>query len=88
MEKNWDFAWELITEHVAKAFLVSPDVVSVPAGLDGLRLQAHVFVFPGQRPYVHPVRHRTSDEAPRALTTELRGLRHGDGQAVEGIKGC
>ena len=27
MEKNWDFAWELLTEHVAKAFLVSPDVV-------------------------------------------------------------
>jgi hypothetical protein len=27
MEKNWDFAWELITEHVAKAFLVSPDVI-------------------------------------------------------------
>ncbi len=28
MEKNWDFAWDLITEHVAKAFLVSPDVVA------------------------------------------------------------
>ena len=27
MEKNWDFAWELITEHVAKVFLVSPDVI-------------------------------------------------------------
>jgi len=27
IEKNWDFAWELITDHVAKAFLVSPDVI-------------------------------------------------------------
>lgn len=27
MEKNWDFAWDLITEHIAKAFLVSPDVI-------------------------------------------------------------
>jgi hypothetical protein len=27
MQKNWDFAWELITQHVAKAFLVSPDVI-------------------------------------------------------------
>lgn len=26
-KKNSDFAWDLITEHVAKAFLVSPDVV-------------------------------------------------------------
>lgn len=27
MGKNWDFVWELITEHVAKAFLVSSDVI-------------------------------------------------------------
>ncbi|MEW6587503.1 MAG: ImmA/IrrE family metallo-endopeptidase [Nitrospirota bacterium] len=27
LEKNWDFAWELITEHVAKAFLVSSAVI-------------------------------------------------------------
>jgi hypothetical protein len=27
MEENWDFAWDLIIEHVAKAFLVSSDVI-------------------------------------------------------------
>jgi IrrE N-terminal-like domain len=37
MEKNWDFAWELITEHVAKAFLVSRDVVEKRAEKDGIK---------------------------------------------------
>lgn len=37
MEKNWDFAWELITEHVAKAFLVSPDVVEKRMEKDGAK---------------------------------------------------
>ncbi len=37
MEKNWDFAWELITEHVAKAFLVSPDVVEKRIEKDGIK---------------------------------------------------
>jgi len=27
MKKTWDLAWNLITAHVAKAFLVSPDVI-------------------------------------------------------------
>lgn len=27
MKKNYDFAWDLISEHVAKASLVSPDVI-------------------------------------------------------------
>lgn len=27
IDKTWDFASDLITEHVAKAFLVSPDVI-------------------------------------------------------------
>jgi hypothetical protein len=27
MKKNWDLAWNLITAQVAKAFLVSPDVI-------------------------------------------------------------
>src|SRR3990172_1395051 len=35
MEKNWDFAWDLITEHVAKAFLVSPDVIEKRLEKDG-----------------------------------------------------
>lgn len=37
MEKNWDFAWELITEHVAKAFLVSPDVIEKRMEKDGIK---------------------------------------------------
>jgi hypothetical protein len=37
MEKNWDFAWDLITEHVAKAFLVSPDVVEKRMEKDGVK---------------------------------------------------
>lgn len=37
MEKNWDFAWDLIIEHVAKAFLVSPDVVEKRVEKDGLK---------------------------------------------------
>jgi len=37
MEKNWDFAWELITEHVAKAFLVSPDVIEKRLEKDGVK---------------------------------------------------
>jgi hypothetical protein len=37
MEKNWDFAWDLITEHVAKAFLVSPDVVEKRMEKDGIK---------------------------------------------------
>jgi IrrE N-terminal-like domain len=37
MEKNWDFAWELITEHVAKAFLVSPDVIDKRLEKDGIK---------------------------------------------------
>lgn len=37
MENNWDFAWELITEHVAKAFLVSPDVVEKRMEKDGIK---------------------------------------------------
>jgi len=35
MEKNWDFAWELITEHVANAFLVSSDVIEKRLEKDG-----------------------------------------------------
>lgn len=37
MEKNWDFAWDLITEHVAKAFLVSPDVIEKRMEKDGIK---------------------------------------------------
>lgn len=37
MEKNWDFTWELITEHVAKVFLVSPDVVEKRMEKDGIK---------------------------------------------------
>ncbi len=37
MEKNADFAWELITEHVAKAFLVSPDVIEKRMEKDGIK---------------------------------------------------
>jgi hypothetical protein len=37
MEKNWDFPWELITEHVAKAFLVSPDVIEKRLEKDGIK---------------------------------------------------
>jgi hypothetical protein len=37
MEKNWDFAWELIIEHVAKAFLVSPDVIEKRVEKDGVK---------------------------------------------------
>jgi hypothetical protein len=37
MKKNWDFAWELITEHVAKAFLVSPDVIEKRMEKDGIK---------------------------------------------------
>jgi len=37
MEKNWDFAWDLITEHVAKAFLVSPDVIEKRLEKDGIK---------------------------------------------------
>jgi hypothetical protein len=37
MEKNWDFTWELIIEHVAKAFLVSPDVVEKRIEKDGIK---------------------------------------------------
>jgi hypothetical protein len=37
MEKNWDFSWELITEHVSKAFLVSPDVVEKRVEKDGIK---------------------------------------------------
>jgi hypothetical protein len=37
MEKNWDFAWELITEHVAKVFLVSPDVIEKRLGKDAVK---------------------------------------------------
>lgn len=37
MEKNWDFAWELITEHIAKAFLVSSDVIEKRMEKDGIR---------------------------------------------------
>lgn len=37
MEKNWDFAWDLITEHVAKAFLVSPDVIDKRVEKDGVK---------------------------------------------------
>ena len=37
MEKNWDFAWDLITEHVAKVFLVSPDVVEKRMEKDGIK---------------------------------------------------
>src|SRR4030043_885605 len=37
MEKNWDFAWELITEHVAKSFEVSPDVIEKRLEKDGIK---------------------------------------------------
>ena len=37
IEKNSDFAWELITEHVAKVFLVSPDVVEKRLEKDGIK---------------------------------------------------
>jgi hypothetical protein len=37
LEKNWDFAWELITEHVAKAFQVSPDVIEKRMEKDELK---------------------------------------------------
>jgi IrrE N-terminal-like domain len=37
MEKNWDFAWELITAHVAKAFLVSRDVIEKRVEKDGIK---------------------------------------------------
>ena len=37
MEKNWDFTWDLITEHVAKAFLVSPDVIEKRLEKDGIK---------------------------------------------------
>jgi hypothetical protein len=37
MEKNWDFAWDLIIEHVAKAFLVSPDVIEKRMEKDGIK---------------------------------------------------
>lgn len=37
MEKNWDFSWELITEHVAKDFLVSPDVIEKRLEKDGVK---------------------------------------------------
>ena len=37
IEKNFDFAWELITEHVAKAFLVSPDVIERRMVKDGIK---------------------------------------------------
>lgn len=37
MEKNWDFAWELITDHMAKAFLVSSDVIEKRIEKDGIK---------------------------------------------------
>ena len=37
MEKNWDFAWDLITEHVAKSFEVSPDVIEKRLEKDGIK---------------------------------------------------
>jgi hypothetical protein len=37
MKKNWDLAWDLITVHVAKAFLVSPDVIEKRPEKDGIK---------------------------------------------------
>jgi len=42
MEKNRDFAWDLITEHVAKAFLVSPDVIEKRMEKDGIKYLGHL----------------------------------------------
>ena len=48
MEKNWDFAWELITEHVAKAFLVSPDVIEKRMEKDGVK-KKYIYLIPRSR---------------------------------------
>ena len=37
IEKNWDFAWELITEHLVKAFQVSSSVKEKRLDKDGIK---------------------------------------------------
>ena len=37
MEKNWDFAWELITEHLGKVFQVSASVIEKRLEKDGIK---------------------------------------------------
>lgn len=37
IEKNWDFAWELITEHLGKAFQVSSSVIEKRLDKDGIK---------------------------------------------------
>ncbi len=37
LEQNWDFAWELITEHLGKAFQVSSSVIEKRLEKDGIK---------------------------------------------------
>lgn len=37
LEKNWDFAWELIMEHLGKAFQVSASVIEKRLDKDGIK---------------------------------------------------
>jgi len=37
LEKNWDFAWELITEHLGKEFQVSASVIEKRLEKDGIK---------------------------------------------------
>ena len=37
IEKNWDFAWELITEHLGKTFQVSSSVIEKRLDKDGIK---------------------------------------------------
>ena len=37
IEKNWDFAWELITEHLGKAFQVSSSLTEKRLDKDGIK---------------------------------------------------
>lgn len=37
IEQNWDFAWELLTEHLGKAFQVSSSVIEKRLDKDGIK---------------------------------------------------
>jgi hypothetical protein len=37
LEQNWDFAWELITEHLGKEFQVSSSVIEKRLSKDGVK---------------------------------------------------